>query len=120
MQDLLKIAETVIQEARRGGADDVDVLIHNFTNTRLKIRLGKIEELRQSNPRALGIRIFKDKHKALTYTSDLRPESISRMVQKALEIARVSGRDEFNGLPDDHLFGQVKNDLKLYDDGITA
>lgn len=120
MQDLLKIAETVIQEARRGGADEVDVLIHNFTNTRLKIRLGKIEELRQSNPRALGIRIFKDKHKALTYTSDLRPESISLMVQKALEIARVSGRDEFNGLPDDHLFGQVKNDLKLYDDGITA
>ncbi len=119
MQELVKIAENVISEARRGGADEVDVLVNNFTNTRLKIRLGKVEELRQSNPKALGIRVFKNKRKALTYTSDLRPESISKMVQKALEIVRVSSTDEYNGLPEKHLFGKVQADLKLYDPEIA-
>jgi len=119
MQDLLKIAETVIKEAQQSGADETDVLINNFTSTRIKVRLGKIEELRQSNPCALGIRIFKNKHKALTYTSDLRPESISKMIQKALAIARVSDADELNGLPESSLLGKVKSDFKLYDPEIS-
>jgi len=119
MQELIKIAERVIKEARRGGADEVDVLINNFTSARIKVRLGKIEELRQSNPRALGIRVFKNKRKALTYTSDLRPESVSTMVQKALEIARLSDIDEYNGLPEGNLFGTTKTGLGLYDPEIA-
>jgi PmbA protein len=73
MKELIKIAETALSEAKRGVAEDADVILTNFTNSRIKVRLGKTEELRQSNPRTLGIRVFLGKRKALTFTSDLRP-----------------------------------------------
>jgi PmbA protein len=95
MNQTMKIGEIALAEARRCGADDADVILNNYTSSRVKVRLGKTEELRQSNPRTLGIRVFLGQRKALTYTSDLRPEAVTKMVRKALEIARVSGVDEF-------------------------
>jgi len=119
MKELIKIAETALSEAKRGGAEDADVILTNFTNSRIKVRLGKTEELRQSNPRTLGIRVFLGKRKALTFTSDLRPEAVHKMVSKAIEIARISDADEFNGLPDEALFGKFNGNLDLYDPEIA-
>lgn len=110
-----EIAEYVLQEAKKCGADEADVLISQSTVTRIKVRLGKIEELRQSTPKALGLRFFKNKRKALTYTSDLRPESLRKLVRKTSEIATVSSQDEYAGLPDENLLGTAQANLDLYD-----
>jgi len=119
MNELKNIAKAALAEARRGGANDTDVILTNYTSSRIKVRLGKTEELRQSNPQTLGIRVFLGKRKALTYTSDLRPAAVKQMVQKALEIARLSDADEFNGLPDKSLFGIADAKLELYDPEIV-
>ncbi len=110
-----EITEYVLKEAKKCGADEADVLVSQSTVTRIKVRLGKIEELRQSTPKALGLRLFKNKRKALTYTSDLRPESLQKLVQKTSEIAAVSSQDEYAGLPDESLLGIAQANLDLYD-----
>lgn len=115
-----EIADLVLKEAQRLGAHEADVYITRSTITRVKVRLGKIEELRQATPKALGLRIFKNKHKALTYTSDLRPDSLRKLVRKTIEIANSSTRDEYAGLPDASLLGKNPVDLQLHDPSIAT
>jgi len=91
------ISEYILNEARKNGTDQADVIIINSTNANITVRLGKIEELKQSNPKSLGIRVFKNQRKALTYTSDFREESLQKLVKKTVEsnqsrsIQRVTG-----------------------------
>ena len=105
MNNYKAISEYIIKEARRNGADQVDVLIVNSTNANITVRLGEIEELKQSNPKSLGIRVFKNQQKALTYTSDFREESLQNLIKKTVEIASVTGSDEYSGLPEKSLIG---------------
>jgi len=58
MSQYKEIAEYIIKEARKNGADQVDVMIINRTNASITVRLGEIEELKQASPKSLGIRVF--------------------------------------------------------------
>lgn len=115
MNDNKAISQMIIKQALKKGAQQVDVMIVNNTNTSITVRLGKIEELKQSNPKSLGIRVFKNKSKALTYTSDFRSESLQKLVNRTVEMASVTSRDEFNGLPEPVLLGIAQADLSQYD-----
>jgi len=119
MKNYKSIAEYIIQTARKRGADQVDVMIVNSTNVNITVRLGEIEELRQSNPKSLGIRVFKNQRKALTYTSDFREESLQNLVKKTVEIASVTGSDEFSGLPEKSLIGIADTKLPQFDPKIA-
>lgn len=120
MEKLKDLAEFILKEAKAMGADDADVLVIQSVTNRVKVRLGKIEELKQANPKALGLRIFKNKRKALTYTSDFRPDSLKKLVKKTFEIALVSTPDDFAGLPDETLLGISSQNLDLYDPALVA
>lgn len=119
MKNYKSIAEHIIQTARKRGADQVDVMIVNSSNADITVRLGEIEELRQSNPKSLGIRVFKNQRKALTYTSDFRTASIDRLVKKTVEMARVTSPDDYNGLPEKELLGITDVRLPQYDPEIA-
>jgi PmbA protein len=115
MSDNKAISQMIIKQALKKGAQQVDVIIVNNTNTSITVRLGKIEELKQSNPKSLGIRVFKNKSKALTYTSDFRPESLQKLVNRTVEMASLTSHDEFNGLPEPELLGIAQADLSQFD-----
>lgn len=115
MKNYKSIAEFIIKEARNRGADQVDVMIVNSTNVNITVRLGEIEELQQSNPKSLGIRVFKNQRKALTYTSDFREESLQKLVKKSLAMVKVTSPDEYNGLPEKELLGSADVQLPQYD-----
>jgi PmbA protein len=54
-----------------------------------------------------------------SYTSDLSPEGIEKMVKAALELAKITSVDPFGGLPEPGEMGKLEGDLKLYDDAIA-
>lgn len=120
MKDLKSMSEFIISEVRKNGADEVDVLIVNSTRASVKVRLGNIEELKQSNPKSLGIRVFKNKKTALTYTSDFREESLKKLARQTVEMAQVTDVDKFNGLPEDEYIGKANAQLSLYDTKIAT
>ena len=119
MSKYTSIAEFIIKEAKRMGADQVDVMIVNSTNANISVRLGEIEELKQSNPKSLGLRVFKNQRKALTYTSDFREDSILKLVKKTVEMASVTSEDKFSGLPKKSQLGIANVKLPLYDPKIA-
>ncbi len=115
MQSLKDLAQYIIDTARQAGADEVDVVILDALKSSITVRLGKIEELKQASPKQLGIRVFKNKRKALTYSSDFRKDSLKSLIKRTVALVKVSSQDSFAGLPDKALLGVAKQPLALYD-----
>ena len=52
-----------------------------------------LETLKESGSRGAGLRVLFDKRMGASYTSDLTPEGIRRMVQSAIDLAAVTTED---------------------------
>jgi PmbA protein len=120
MEDLKNISDFIIKEAKRVGADEVDVVLISSINSSIKVRLGKIEELKQSSPKGVGIRVIKKKHTALTNTSDFREDSLKKLVKQTVEMANITSVDKYSGLPEKDLLGIADVSLDLYDSKIES
>jgi PmbA protein len=113
--ELLRIAGRVADLCRRAGADDAEVLVRDGTELVAKVRLGEPELVQEAGSRALGLRIFKDRRQATTYTSDFRADALSALVAETLTLARLSEPDELNRLPDREDLATALPELELYD-----
>ncbi len=70
------------------------------------VRLGQVEQLKESGSRAIGLRVFLGQKTASTSSSDLSPAALRRLVHGAVSLARITSEDPFAGLPEAHEFGQ--------------
>ena len=71
------------------------------------VRLGQVETLKESGSRAVGLRVFIGQKVASTSSSDFSDESIARLVDGAVTLARITSEDPFAGLPEAEEFGQI-------------
>lgn len=120
MSDLVKelcdAAVKVVELARKHGADEAEVLVRDGAELTVKVRLGEPELVQEAGSRALGLRVFKDRRGAVTYTSDLRPEPLEAFVAESVTLAALSEPDELNRLPDPEVLATEVVDLDLWDD----
>jgi len=114
--ELADIAQSVVEQARRAGADDVEVLVNDGSELTAKVRLGEAELVQEAGSRALGLRVFKDRRRASTYTSDLRPEALEGFVAESVALAELTEPDELNRLPDTDALALDVPELELYDE----
>ncbi len=76
--------------------------------------LARVETLKESGLRGLGLRAFRGKRTGSASTSDLTTEGIRQLVEGALALAKVTEEDPFTGMPEKGEFGQASGDLHLY------
>jgi PmbA protein len=115
-QELLNLAEDVVQLARRHGATDADVLVSTGTEFEVTVRRGEIERLLEAGSRALGLRVFVDGRPAITYTSDFSRQALDALAQQTVDLARITDSDPANGLPDPEEWAErFSGDLELFD-----
>lgn len=119
-KDLSQIAEPVLEQARKAGADDAEVFVQESTHFSTRIRQGTVETLAEATARALHLRLFVDQRLARASTSDLRVETLERLVGHAVERARLANRDPFAGLPEDSSPIPAVENLALYDSEIET
>ena len=112
--DLPEIAERAVKQALAAGASDAECTIGEGSEFSANVRLGQLETLKESGSRGAGLRVLFDKRMGASYTSDLTPEGIKRMVQSAIDLAAVTTEDPDAGLPDPSELGSIDGDLKLY------
>lgn len=117
--DLRLLAEEAVERARRAGATDAEAVAFEGEEFAAHVRLGEIDQLTESGSRALGLRVFFEaeggQRTASTSTSDLSGDGIARLVNGAVELAKVTGVDPFAGLPEREDFGSLPVDeLALY------
>jgi len=118
--DLPEIAEGAVKQALAAGASDAECTIGEGSEFSANVRLGQLETLKESGSHGAGLRVLFDKRMGASYTSDLTPEGIRRMVQSAIDLAAVTTEDPDAALPDPSELGSIDGDLKLYSPDIET
>lgn len=123
--NLKLLAEEAVARALRLGATDAEAVAVESEDFGVNVRLGQVEQLTESGSRALGLRVFfadaAGHRTASTSTSDLTPDGITRIIESAVGLAKITGADPFADLPDREAFGSNDVDsLALYFKDIDA
>jgi PmbA protein len=107
----------LIAAARRAGADAADALYHGDRSTDVHVRLGALENVDQSEGEEIGLRVFVGRRSASVSASDLAPDSLRVLAERAVAMARQAPEDAYAGLaPEDRLLRRPAPELDL-DDG---
>jgi len=117
--DLRQLASDVLSHARKAGATDAEAVVYEGDEFSALVHLGQVETLKESGSRAVGLRVYIGHHTASTSSSDFSPESITRLVEGAIALAKITNEDPFAGLPEAHEFGQLNGNLHLYFDDVN-
>ena len=123
--DLRQLAEQAVARALALGATDAEAVAVESEEFSVNVRLGQVEQLTESGSRALGLRVLfaegTGSRTASTSTSDLSFEGVTRIIESAVQLARVTGVDPFAGLPDREDFGSNDVDsLALFFNDVDA
>src|SRR5439155_5451329 len=103
--------------ARKGGAEVAEAMLFDGIELTTKVRLGRPELVQEAGSRALGLRVFRDRRTAITYTSDLEPAAMDRFVENTLALALLAQPDELNELVTTEPFAAAPfPELELYDE----
>jgi PmbA protein len=96
---LTDLAEMIVRTGMAGGADEVEAIVNEGREFSVDVRRGQIENLVEAGSRVISLRVIKDKKTAYAATSDLKPETIQRLVGNAVRRAELGNADESAGLP---------------------
>jgi PmbA protein len=118
--ELKRIAEQACAMAKRHGADAAEALVQGGAELSVKVRMGEPELVQEASSRALGLRIFRERRTALTYTSDLSAAALDRFVAESVELAKLAEPDELNELPPRDQLATTFPDLELWDDAALS
>ena len=92
------LAEKVLEKASLKGADFSDVVIIGNVSKNIGCRLGKIEEIEQSETQILGLRTFIGEKNAITSTNNFNKESINETIDRVIEMTKLTPDDPLPGL----------------------
>jgi PmbA protein len=115
VKELSDVAQQVAAMCTKAGADAAEVLVRDGSELTAKVRMGEPELVQEAGSRALGLRVFKEGRRAVTYTSDLRGKSLESFVAETVALADLAEPDELNRLPDRAELATDMPDLDLYD-----
>ena len=110
------LARELLAKAKKKGATAGDVMMAEGDSFFVTVRMGDVENISQAGEKRLGLRLFLDKSSASASTSDISRDSVERLVEDTLQMARATAQDPFNGLPPAEQLAQQIPDLDLIDD----
>lgn len=96
--DTLSLLADLIARARRLGADAADAVLVSGTALSVAVRNGTVEHLERSEGRDLGLRVFLGRRSAIVSSSAVDPAGFDRLVERAVDMARVVPEDPYAGL----------------------
>ncbi len=111
---LTEMAVDIVRRAQSAGATDAECTIAEGAEFSANVRMRELEQLKEAGSRAAGLRILIGRKTGASYTSDLSPEGIERMVKSAIELADLTTEDPHAGMPDASELGAIDGDLGMY------
>jgi PmbA protein len=112
--DLKQVASDVVARAIKAGATAADAIVREGDEFSVVVRLGQVETLKESGARALGLRVFMGQRVGSTYTSDFSDEGITRLIDGAVQLAKIASEDPDAGMPAREQLGKIEGDLGIY------
>ena len=120
--DYLDLAEDVVSRAVKGGADDADCVVQERGEFSVSVRLGEVEQLKDSGSKGIGLRVLSGNCAASSYSSDFTDDGIETLIHAALAAVRFTTEDPCMGLPEPEELGMGADPdaLDLYHDDVLA
>jgi PmbA protein len=112
--DLKQLAQDIVRRAMTHGATAAECVIREGDEFSTLVRLGQVETLKESGSKAIGVRVFYGQRSASTYSSDFSRAGLDRMLNSALELAKITSEDPFSGIPEQSQLGYIPGNLDLY------
>lgn len=103
--DLEDLTARFLKAAQAAGADAADAMARDGASTSIGVRAGKLEEAERSEGVEIGLRVILGRRQACVSTSDLRPEAMQTMAERAVAMAREAPEDPYVGLADPDQIG---------------
>jgi PmbA protein len=109
--------QDAIARARKTGADAADAMLSAGESLSISVRLGELEDVGRAEHEELGLRVFCGTRSASISSTDLTPQALDTLAERAVAMAREAPEDEWAGLaPAERLLRGTVPDLDL-DDG---
>jgi PmbA protein len=119
-KDAADRATDLIERAMRAGADAADTIYAANASTDVQVRLGALEDVQRSEGEEIGLRVFIGSRSASASSSDLSPQALATLAERAVAMAREAPEDQYAGLaPEDRLMKSRLPALDL-DDGVDV
>jgi len=103
-RDPQAILSSLLDAARKAGADAADALYVEGVSSSVSYRLGKLEDVERAESYDLGLRVFVGQKIAFVSSTDFSADALAGLPSRAVAMARLAPEDKFAGLaPKDRL-----------------
>jgi PmbA protein len=92
------ILSSLLDAAKRAGADAADALFVENLSASVSYRLGKLEDVERSESADLGLRVFLGSKVAFVSSTDFSPDALAGLPERAIAMARLAPEDKYAGL----------------------
>ena len=112
---MIDLLTDVLDQAKRRGATAADAFVVEDQAFSAQVRLGQVDTVKHAREQHVALRVFVGHSVASASTSDLSRESLDRLVNEAVSLARITAPDDLSGLPEASEWAGVVPDLDLSD-----
>ena len=109
------VLESLLDAAKKAGADAADALLVENVSASVSYRLGKLEDVERSESADLGLRVFVGQRVAFVSSTDFSDDALAALPGRALAMARLAPEDKFAGLAPAELLARDIPALDLED-----
>ena len=113
LDDLKRLAEQLLDEAKRQGATGAETDISVDSGLSVTARLGDVETLEHHKDQDVAVVVYFGTRRGSSSSSDLTTEALKETVRAACRIARYTAEDKCAGLADPELMAHNYPDLDL-------
>ncbi|MEM7209143.1 MAG: metalloprotease PmbA [Pseudomonadota bacterium] len=112
-ENLERLSELALDEARKNGATQAEVGVSSESGLSVSVRLGDVETIEHNRDKGMSITVYMGQRKGASSTSDFSEGAIAQSVRAACDIARYTEEDDCAGLADAELMATDIPDLDL-------
>ena len=113
--DPATVAADLVDRAVAAGADAADAVMFAATSLSVACRNAKPERVERSDGWDIGLRVFVGRRNAIVSSSDLRPDALRELVDRAVSMARAVPEDPYAGLADSDALSRAVPALDMED-----
>ena len=113
--DTLTILNDLLTTAKAKGADAGDAVHIESISLAIAQRLGNPEKLERSESADIGLRVFAGKSQAIVSSSDISPEALGELAERAVAMAKSVPEDPYCGLAEPDQLATEFADIDSFD-----
>jgi PmbA protein len=107
--DLATLAEAMLEAAKAAGADAADALAVDGTSLSVDVLNGRLEQAERAEGVEIGLRVMVGQRQACVSASDIRPETLREMAERAVGMAKLAPEDPTVGLAEPEALSALRD-----------